>query len=100
MTDLDLGIFTAHLDQGKSIYSTSEKTSIRYHTYNAVYLNGFLQGLLQADIQRRSDTVIPHAAPLGVFDPQPDAPVTVHRLFQRLETFFDDSTFVSIASPI
>jgi indolepyruvate decarboxylase len=94
MTDLDLGIFTAHLDQGKSIYSTSEKTSIRYHTYNAVYLNGFLQGLLQADIQRRPDTVIPHAAPLGVFDPQPDAPVTVHRLFQRLETFFDDSTFV------
>ena len=94
MTDLDLGIFTAHLDQGKSIYSTSEKTSIRYHTYNAVYLNGFLQGLLQADIQRRPDTVIPHAAPLGVFDPQPDAPVTVQRLFQRLETFFDDSTFV------
>jgi indolepyruvate decarboxylase len=94
MTDLDLGIFTAHLDQGKSIYSTSEKTSIRYHTYNAVYLNGFLQGLLQADIQRRPDAAIPHAAPLGVFDPQPDAPVTVQRLFQRLETFFDDSTFV------
>ena len=94
MTDLDLGIFTAHLDQGKSIYSTSEKTSIRYHTYNAVYLNGFLQGLLQADIQRRPDTVIPHAAPLGVFDPQPDAPVTVQRLFQRLAPFFDDSTFV------
>jgi indolepyruvate decarboxylase len=94
MTDLDLGIFTAHLDQGKSIYSTSEKTSIRHHTYNAVYLNGFLQGLLQADIQRRPDTAIPHAAPLGVFDPQPGAPVTVQRLFQRLETFFDDSTFV------
>jgi TPP-dependent 2-oxoacid decarboxylase len=94
MTDLDLGIFTAHLDQGKSIYSTSEKTSIRYHTYNAVYLNGFLQGLLQADIQRRPDTAFPHTAPLGVFDPQPDAPVTVQRLFQRLETFFDDNTFV------
>ena len=59
LTDLDLGIFTAHLDQGKSIYSTSEKTSIRYHTYNAVYLNGFLQGLLKADIQRRPGSAHP-----------------------------------------
>jgi TPP-dependent 2-oxoacid decarboxylase len=94
LTDLDLGIFTAHLDQGNSIYSTSEKTSIRYHTYKAVYLNGFLQGLLKAGIRRRPDTLIPHAAPLEVFQPQPDAPVTIQRLFQRLETFFDDSTFV------
>jgi len=94
LTDLDLGIFTAHLDQGKSIYSTSEKTSIRYHTYNAVYLNGFLQGLLHADIKRRPDPVTPHAVSLEVFQPLPDTPVTVQRLFQRLETFFDDSTFV------
>jgi indolepyruvate decarboxylase len=94
LTDLDLGVFTANLDQGKSIYSTSEKTSIRFHTYNAVYLNGFLQGLLKADIQRRPDPQIPHAAPLGVFQPRPDTPMTVQRLFERLETFFDDSTFV------
>jgi TPP-dependent 2-oxoacid decarboxylase len=94
LTDLDLGIFTAHLDQGKSIYSTSEKTSIRYHTYNAVYLNGFLLGLLKANIQRRLDQEIPHAAPLSVFQPLPNTKITVKRLFQRLETFFDDSTFV------
>ena len=94
LTDLDLGIFTAHLDQGKSIYSTSEKTSIRFHTYNAVYLNGFLQGLLKADIHRRPDQEIPHPAPLRVFQPLPDTPITVQRLFQRLETFFDGSTFV------
>ena len=94
LTDLDLGIFTAHLDQGKSIYSTSEKTSIRYHTYNAVYLNGFLKGLLQAGITRRPDPVIPHAPAPEVFQPRPDTPVTVQRLYQRLETFFDDNTFV------
>jgi len=94
LTDLDLGIFTAHLDQGKSIYSTSEKTSIRFHTYNAVYLNGFLQGLLKADIHRRPDQEIPHPAPLSVFQPLPDTRITVQRLFQRLETIFDGSTFV------
>jgi indolepyruvate decarboxylase len=94
LTDIDMGIFTANLDQGNSIYSTSEKTSIRYHTYNAVYLNGFLQGLLQADIQRRPDPVIPFAAPISAFVPQPDTPVTTQRLFQRLESFFDDGTLV------
>ena len=94
LTDLDLGIFTAHLDQGKSIYSTSEKTSIRFHTYNAVYLNGFLLGLLGADIHRRPDQEIPHAAAPGLFQPVPNAKMTVQRLFQRLETFFDEDTFV------
>ena len=64
MTDLDLGIFTANLDQGKSIYATSEKTSIRYHTYPDVYLNGFLLGLLKANLQRRETTEIPHAPAL------------------------------------
>jgi TPP-dependent 2-oxoacid decarboxylase len=94
LTDLDLGIFTANLDQGKSIYSTSEKTSIRFHTYNAVYLNGFLMGLLQADIHRRSDPEIPPAAPLSLYKPQPDKKIGVERLFQRLNTWLDDNTFV------
>jgi TPP-dependent 2-oxoacid decarboxylase len=94
LTDLDLGIFTANLDQGNSIYSTSEKTSIRFHTYNAVYLNGFLDGLLRADIHLRPDQEIPHALPPIPFQPIPDARMTVQRLFQRLETWFDDSTFV------
>lgn len=94
LTDLDLGIFTANLDQGNSIYSTSEKTSIRFHTYNAVYLNGFLRGLLTADIHRRPDPEIPHAAAPDVFQPVPNTKVTVERLFQRLDTFFDEDTFV------
>jgi TPP-dependent 2-oxoacid decarboxylase len=94
LTDLDLGIFTANLDQGNSIYSTSEKTSIRFHTYNAVYLNGFLDGLLKADIHRRPDQEIPHNPPPEMFQPRPDTKITVQRLFQRLETYIDDRTFV------
>ena len=94
MTDLDLGIFTHQLDQGNSIYSTSEKTSIRFHTYNPVYLNGFLQGLLKADLKRRPDAEIPLAAPLSIFQPIPEQKMSVERLFQRLESWFDENTFV------
>jgi TPP-dependent 2-oxoacid decarboxylase len=94
LTDIDLGIFTAHLDQGKAIYSTSEKTSICYHTYPGVYLNGFLTGLLKADIRRREAPALPHLPAPVKFQPATGKKITVGRLFQRLETFFDDSTFV------
>src|SRR5205823_4617280 len=33
MTDINLGVYTARLDPGRCIYATSEKLSIRYHTY-------------------------------------------------------------------
>ena len=36
MTDINLGVFTARLDPGRSISATSEKMSIRYHTYEEV----------------------------------------------------------------
>lgn len=94
LTDIDLGIFTAHIDQGKSIHTTSEMTSIRYHTYPGVYLNGFLLGLLKANINRREISVIPHVPALSPFLPAPNTLITVDRLFQRMETFIDDSTFV------
>ena len=94
LTDIDLGIFTANLDQGKSIYSTSEKTSIRYHTYPGVYLNGFLLGLLKADLHRRDLSAFPQVPALTPFSPAFNTRITVDRLFKRLETFIDDSTFV------
>jgi len=58
LTDLTLGIFTAHLDQGNSIYSTSDKTSIRYHTYHGVYLGSFIRELLKLDLRRREAPAI------------------------------------------
>jgi TPP-dependent 2-oxoacid decarboxylase len=94
LTDLDMGIFTARLDQGKSIYSTSEKTSIRYHTYPGVYLNGFLLGLLQGGLRSREAPEIPRFASPVPFRPVPGAKITVERMFQRLEAFFDDGLFV------
>ncbi len=94
LTDLDLGMFTARLDKGKSIHSTSEKTSIRYHTYPGVYLNGFLLGLLKAGIRRRETSELPQRPAPTPFQAVPDTRITVERLFRRLETFFDDGTFV------
>ena len=94
MTDINLGIYTAHLEQGRSIYSTSEKTSIRYHSYEGVQLGDFIQGLLHADIQRRVSENIPHPIVSPIFQVVSDQKITVQRLFQRLNAFLDDNTVV------
>ena len=98
MSDIDMGADTARLDQGRSISVTSEKTSIRYHNYENIRLDEFMRGLLNAGIRRRNPSPIPHPAPPAPFAVSPGQPVTVQRLFQRLNSFLDDETVV-IADP-
>jgi TPP-dependent 2-oxoacid decarboxylase len=98
MSDIDLGVYTAHLDQSRSVYVTSEKTSIRYHSYEEVRLQDFVEGLLHANIRRRESGSIPHPQRPAAFQPVPGAKVTVQRLFQRLNAMLDDATVV-IADP-
>src|SRR6185312_10279599 len=52
MTDINLGIYTARLDPARSIYATSEKLSIRYHTFENVRFKDFVRGLLRARLNR------------------------------------------------
>src|SRR5258706_7155236 len=88
MTDINLGIFPARLDPGRSIYATSEKLSIRYHNYEDVRFKDFMRGLLRAKLRRRALPRIPHPKAAAVFRPRPGmARVTVERLFQRLDSF-------------
>jgi TPP-dependent 2-oxoacid decarboxylase len=98
MSDIDLGIFTARLEQANTISVTSEKLSIRFHTYEDVRLDDFLHGLIGAPIQRRAPQPAPHPQAPAPFTAVPGAPVTVERLFQRLNAFLDDDTVV-IADP-
>ncbi|MEZ6048056.1 MAG: thiamine pyrophosphate-binding protein [Planctomycetaceae bacterium] len=45
MTDINLGIYTAHLDPGRCIYITSEKLRMGHHHFHDVLLTDFVQGL-------------------------------------------------------
>jgi len=53
MTDINLGVYTARLDPARCIYATSEKLSIRYHTYEEVRFKDFIRGLLGLRLRRR-----------------------------------------------
>src|SRR6266852_516018 len=98
MSDMDLGMYTANLDLGRSIYVTSEKTSIRHHIYEGILPQDFLQRLNVANIAPRETGPIPHPVMPAAFSPIPGQKVTVQRLFQRLNAFLDDNTVV-IAEP-
>jgi indolepyruvate decarboxylase len=95
LTDINLGVFTARLDPARSIYSTSEKLSIRYHNYEEVRFKDFMRGLLRARLRRRALPKLPKLAPVG---PAPtrrgNTRVTVQRLFQRLNAFLTKDTVV------
>ena len=95
MTDINLGIYTARLDPARSIYATSEKLSIRYHTYEDVRFKDFMRGLLELRLRRRALGRIPHPTPVNSFAfRNGKAPVTVKRLFERLNAFLSDNTVV------
>lgn len=87
MTDINLGIYTANLEPSRTIYATSERTSIRRHQFGEVPLPSFLQGLLDAAWKRRARPRIPtREAPWGE-RASGDSRVTIRALFQRLNEF-------------
>jgi indolepyruvate decarboxylase len=94
MTDINLGIFTAHLDPARSISATTEKLSIRYHNFENVRFKDFLRGLLKAPLRRRAAMKIPQFEPSPAFLPSKKRKITVRRLFQRLNLFLRDDTVV------
>jgi len=95
MTDINLGIYTARLDPARSIYATSEKLSIRYHTYENVRFKDFVHGLLKAKLRRRAPGRIPRPRPLAARpNVRGKSKVTVKSLFQRLNEFLDERKVV------
>jgi indolepyruvate decarboxylase len=94
MTDINLGMFTAHLDQGRSIYATSEKVYIHYHTYEDVSIGTFLKGLLNVRINQRQNTDSPHPESLLPLQPVTGKKVTIKYLYQCLNSFIDRNTVI------
>ena len=95
MTDINLGIFTARLDPGRSIYATSEKLSIRYHSYEEVRFKDFLRGLLRQKLRRRAQGKLPNPKAPAAFKPKAGAgKLTVKRLFECVNSFLTPNTTV------
>ena len=95
MTDVNLGIYTANLDRARSIYATSEKINVGYHSYESVLFVDFIDGINSSKLRRRRkpnlDWASQESEPYEVI---PDAPLKVERLFQHLNEFITDEITV------
>ena len=97
MTDINLGIYTARLDTARAISITSERLSIRFHNFENVGFEDFLQGLVAAaagGTLHRREVPVPRQGQPAEFQSHPEAPLTVARLFQRLNGYLTDETIV------
>ncbi|MDD2709209.1 MAG: thiamine pyrophosphate-binding protein [Verrucomicrobiae bacterium] len=95
LTDLNLGIYTAHLDRHRSIEATSEKIQISHHQYTNVLFGDFLRGLLKAKIRRRTFPIprhAPHYTP--PVKASPSNPLTVNQVFTLLNEWLRDDMVV------
>jgi indolepyruvate decarboxylase len=95
MTDLNLGIFTANLDPARCIYVTSEQLRIRHHHYHQVPLETYLEKLSSRElsvVQRPIPAELHPQQPK--FQLNPDAPLNVRRIMDRLQEQIDDHTIV------
>lgn len=95
LTDINMGIYTANLDPGRCILSTSEDLRIRYHHYSNVQLRDFAGGLAKQpippakrDLPKRADRR------LEEFKPMRGAKVTVNRLFQKINAVLNEEMIV------
>jgi TPP-dependent 2-oxoacid decarboxylase len=115
MTDINLGVYTARLDPARCISATSEKLSLRYHSYEEVRFKDFVNGLLSLRLRPRRLGRIPQPSafqdakklvaragsqPRTPVRKSPKAaggaspPVTVKRLFEQLNHCLGENTVV------
>lgn len=94
MTDINLGIYTAHLDPGRCIYVTSEKLRIGHHHFHDVLLEDFLKGLSKTPIGKRKKPKLPARAAAAPQKSKPSDAVTVKSLFDHLNEVLDDGMVV------
>jgi indolepyruvate decarboxylase len=95
MTDINLGIYTAHLDPSKCIYVTSEKLRIHHHHFHDILLSDFVKRLAKSEIKAPRQAI--PAGTLPAYEPfvaKPDQKITMKRLFQRLNEALGENIVV------
>jgi indolepyruvate decarboxylase len=94
LTDIDLGIFTAHLDVSRIINANSERIAIRYHNFDYIVLRDFIEGLAKnIKARQRPFPAVPRPQ-VKPFWAQTHKQIKVSRFFERMNTFLEDDSLV------
>ncbi|GBD35413.1 Indole-3-pyruvate decarboxylase [bacterium HR36] len=95
LTDMEMGIYTQKFDESRIILATSESVRIRFHHYQGILLEDFLRALCEQDLPQY-DRSLPEARdPIyAPWEAKPDTPITIRRLFQKINSILDDNMVV------
>ncbi|MBD2677400.1 MULTISPECIES: alpha-keto acid decarboxylase family protein [Nostoc] len=92
MTDINLGMFTAHLNPSCTVYATSERIAIKHHEYPNVRFEDFITALLDSPD-------LPHWDSSGIYTMKPRVTPSVGKismsgLLYELNQFIDSNTLL------
>lgn len=90
MTDMNMGIYTAHLDPRRVISVSGEQIAIEHHFYEKVTAHDYLDGLIHSIFNQCSYDWVKPPQFSGELEPAPpNQKITVQRLFQHINAFLD-----------
>lgn len=97
LTDINLGIYTAHIGRKASIYAAQDRVSVGFRSYDGVRMEDFIRGIAAQSWPERSDPHLIHPMHPGRFVATENR-LTVSTLFHQINAFLDDDMVV-IADP-
>jgi indolepyruvate decarboxylase len=84
LNDIDTGIYTARLDPQRIVRAAQNEVVIRHHRYPRVTLSDFVLSLARSAKGRGEVPLLAAAAPEASRFPEPNRPMTIARLIERL----------------
>ena len=99
LNDVDSGTVTEKLDATRTVFATTEQVRVRSHHYQGILLEDFVRRLGDAELPHDPRPLPPRHDPLyAPWAPEPAAPMTCRRLFQKINSVLDDGMAV-VADP-
>jgi indolepyruvate decarboxylase len=92
MTDINLGMFTAHLEPKRTVYATSERIAIKHHEYPNILFADFIDALTSSeDLPHWDSSTITQMKPRVA--PSPGT-ISMSGLLYELNQFIDGNTLL------
>ncbi len=97
MSDINLGGYTANLEQNKLINANSEKVKIKHHFYQPIYLEDFIDALI-VNLTQKDSTLLDIKPAIQIlssnFEIEPKRRLTNLRFYERINHFIKDDFII------
>lgn len=95
ITDMNMGIYTARLDRGRTVLATTESISVRFHRYHDIQFLDYLKALSQAKLKpKRFKHPNPHEEPKPLRKSELTDGLTMEQVIRIVSLHLDENCCV------